>query len=243
MGVITRLISVLLLVCVSQHGFAQGELPALTEGQAEALSYPVEPGTGLTSDNHYATLISNIGGWGNLMPLWNAQPELRPPLVPAAAFNAVGSSVFAEPGEPFVFSARFIRKASLAGRPNIERWVVNPYSADRDERGATPVVVFVDRRITGRIREPMSGWYILLATRAYRPTMVESVRGNALPTQSFVGAVFFSGPTTEGDLAGSFAWIGIAIAVVIAIGIVLGISLAVHLRRQKDQQQEAGTPP
>ncbi|GAB4551378.1 MAG: hypothetical protein Tsb0013_13480 [Phycisphaerales bacterium] len=229
------MIRLLIVVClVAPSVFAQDGLPELSEDRAEALRFPVDPGTELTTDNHYAQLIAHVGTWDNLMGLWNAQPELRPAFTPIERFRTVGSVAFAEPGEPFVFSARFIRKATLAGRPNIERWVVNPYDEATGDRAATPVVVFVDRRITGRIQEPQSGWYVLIASRAYRTTTVESVRGNVLPTQSFIGAVFYTGPTPEGDLTETFAWIGVGIAVVIAFGIVMFIVVVVHLRGSRD---------
>ena len=225
---------VILLVCLLTPALcAQNALPELSEDRAAALTFPVDPETELTTDNHYAQLGAHVGTWDNLMPIWNAQPDKRPELLGGNRFRTLGSAIFAEAGEPFVFSARFIRKAPLEGRPNIERWVVTPYDEGTGERAVTPVVVFVDRRVTGRIQEPLSGFYVLIASRAYRTTFVESVRGNVLPTHSFVGAVFYTGATAQGDLSVTFAWIGVGIATVIAIGIVVFIFVVVHLKRSK----------
>lgn len=237
MGIIR--LAIITLLTLGALARAEDVLPALTEDQQTALSFPIDPATPITEDNHYATIIGNLLTWGKLMPQWNAQKELRPDTLPASAFAGVGAATFAEPGQEFIFGGRFIRKEPLDGRPNIERWIVNPYDAETDERGATPVIVYIDRRATGRMREPFSGWYVELATRAYRPTMVESVRGVPLPTQAFIGATYFVAPTPGGDITRYFAWIGIAIACIIALAIVLGISIAVYLRKSKAKEEAA----
>ena len=162
MGV--RLIAITLLV-VASLARAEAEIPELTEDQRTALSFPVEPDTPMTRDNHYATLTANVLTWGNTMPLWSAQEKLRPELLPVEAFTGVGGVTFAEPGELFFFGGRFIRKDPLDGREGVERWVLNPYDPETDERGATPVVVYVNTLATGRSREPQSGWFVRVAAR------------------------------------------------------------------------------
>ncbi|MEM1424593.1 MAG: hypothetical protein AAGH64_11405 [Planctomycetota bacterium] len=237
----TRAILLVCLLCpLLRAQVTPTALPELSADRAAALTFPIDPESGLTQDNHYAQLIAHVGTWGNLMPRWNAQPDRRPDLLGVDRFRTLGSVIFAEPGEPFVFSARFIRKAPLEGRPNIERWVVTPFDEETGERAATPVVVFVDRRITGQIQEPVSGFYVLIASRAYRQTFVESVRGNVLPTHSFVGAVFYTGSTAQGDLSDTIAWIGIAVATVFAIGFVVFIVIVVQVKRSKDGGEEPG---
>lgn len=235
MGV--RLVAIALLA-IASVARAGAEIPELTEDQRTALSSPVDRDTPMTEDNHFATLVANTLTWGNVMPLWSAQDELAPELLPVEAFTGVGGVTFAQPGELFVFGARFIRKETLEGRDGVERWVVNPYDPKTDRRGSTPVVVYVSKVATGRTREPQSGWYVRFAARAYRTTMAVSPRGIELPTQSFVGATFGVMPTPQGDMSRYFSYIGIAIAVVIAFGIVMAVVVTLVVRKGAKEQQE-----
>jgi hypothetical protein len=236
MGVRLAFIALLLIASVAR---AQPAIPELTEDERTALSFPIDPSSEMTRDNHFATLIKNVLSWGNVMPLWSARDKPAEELLPAEAFTGLGGVTFAEPGELFIFGGRFIRKEALEGRAGVERWVLNPYDPQTDRRASTPVVVYVSKVATGRSREPQSGWFVRVAARAYRQTTVVSPRGNTLPTHSFVGATFGVMPTPGGDASRYFSFIGIAISLVIAFGIVMAVVVTLVVRKGSKARAEA----
>jgi hypothetical protein len=239
-----RLFMCLLAALLSSAVWAQ--VPPLDDEQREslfwALSGQADANDAAASDDlALDVLLRETGRWGTLMPRWSADPRLAPDPAPVDAFTAGDDGSIAQPGEPFVFEARFQEMEPVAGRPTVQRWLVEPINTEVGGRAERAAVVYIDRRATGRIREPQPGWYVRVAGYYLRDAALASRDGTLRSYPVFVGAAFTSQPGPGGDLSANFAWLGIGIAVVIAIGVVLifVVSKAAHARKKRDQEAPA----
>lgn len=236
------LVVCVLLTCASALR-AVAEIPPLTEDQAQALAWPLEGEFAEAADRHFITLRQHTESWGNTTQIWNAQPELAPEPMPASAFAGLGSPGFTPTGTPFIFDGRFLRSSAVQGHPTYQRWVIEPVDPATGQRISPPVVVYIDRTITGATREPASGWFVQIAARAYRQSVAESRNGRELPTHAFVGAAFRVQPNPGGDFSSYFVYFGIAISIIIAIGVILAVFVAKHAGdRRKLKAQSARHP-